>query len=115
MKFATAVGCLLAISSPHGSDAKSSYNGGASVIGKFDRKLKGADSVTTHKRRASKEFQSNRKLDIIQESTDDVMAVRSRSERSISMGGMSRAERVRYSKRSVATATAQKHRELYTG
>ena len=113
MKFATAVGYLLAISSPHGrgSDTKYFYNGGASsVIGKFDRKLKGADSVTTHKRRVSKEFQSNRKLDIIQGSTDDVMAVR--SERSISMGEMSRAERVRYSKRSVA---AQKHRELYTG
>ena len=112
MKFATAVGYLLAISSPHGhgSDTKYFYNGGASLIGKFDRKLKGADSVTTHKRRVSKEFQSNRKLDIIQGSTDDVMAVR--SERSISMGEMSRAERVRYSKRSVA---AQKHRELYTG
>lgn len=91
MKFATAVvGYLLVISSPHGSD---------SVIGKFDRKLKGADSVTTHKRRVSKEFQSNRKLDIIQGSTDGVAV---RSERSISMGKMSRAERVRYSKRSVA-------------
>ena len=109
MMFATAVAFLLAISSPHGSDAGAAS---ASGIGKFDRKMKvkGADSVT-HKRRVTNEFQSKRKLAIIQGSTDDVAVRSERRERSISMGEMSRAERVRCNKRSVA-----QHEELsYTG
>ena len=98
MLFATAVAFLLAISSPHGSDAGAASSASGIGIGKFDRKLKGADSVT-HKRRVTNEFQSNRKLAIIQGSTDDVAVRSERRERSISMGEMSRAERVRWNKR----------------
>lgn len=108
MMFATAVGFLLAISSPHGSVAGAAS---ASGNGKFDRKLKvkGADSVT-HKRRVTNELQSNRKLAIIQGSTDDVAVRSERRERSISMGEMSRAERVRCNKRSVAQHDELSHK-----